>query len=151
MGMKSQGSLVPMGLIALTLGVGAGCKGKEEPPKPDPAVQAPASARPMPARMNTRNPMGPIRVDPQEIKNYRVDVCYYGTLSLRQARDAYLASLGKDEPSEKKIPYFGTPTSGTLPGVAAAKASPKPAAPGAPAASGPAGAQPPIHPELALR
>jgi hypothetical protein len=159
--MKSQGSLVPVGLIALTLGVGVGCKGKEEPPKPDPAAQAPASAHPMPGRVNTRNPMGPIRVDPQEMKNYRIDVCYYGTLSLRQARDTYLASLGKDEPSEKKIPSFGAPPGGTPTGGAAPKATSKPAAPGTPApgapvpgppaASGPAGAQPPARPDLAFR
>jgi hypothetical protein len=48
-----------------------------------------------------------MRIDPQAMKDYRVDVCVYGTLSLFQARDAYLASMGKDEPSEKKIPSFG--------------------------------------------
>lgn len=150
--MKSHGSLVPVGLIALTLGVGAGCK-KDEPPTPDPAAQAPATARPMP-RINTRNPMGPLRIDPQETKNYRIDVCYYGTLSLRQARDAYLGSLGKDEPSEKKIPSFGAPAAGAaLAGGTAAKAAPvKPAAAGAPAATASANA-PPVErrPDFALR
>jgi uncharacterized protein DUF3829 len=68
------------------------------------------------------------RIDPQAMKNYRVDICYYGTLSLRQARDSYLASLGKDEPSEKKIPNFNPP-------------APKPTAPASPSGSASAGAK----------
>ncbi|MFT3776347.1 MAG: DUF3829 domain-containing protein [Minicystis sp.] len=128
--MKSLGSLVPVGLIALALSGVAGCK-KDEPPKPNPAASArtASSAR---GKINTRNPMGPVaKIDPQAMKDYRLDVCYFGTLSLRQARDTYLASLGKDEPSEKKIPSFGIP----MPGASAAT----PAASGA-AAAGPSGA-----------
>ena len=139
--MKSLGSLVPVGLIAFAVTSVAGCN-KDEPPKPDPA----ATTRPASTgrtKLNTRNPMGPIaRIDPQAMKDYRLDVCYYGTLSLRHARDMYLASLGKDEPSEKKIPSFGIP----MPPAAApaasgtASAGPKPTA--QPSASGAASAAP---------
>jgi hypothetical protein len=132
-------------LAALMVGATGGCK-KDEPPKPEPAAQAQesASAR-VPSRHVPRT--GPFnRPDPQVIKDYRIDVCYYGTMSLRQVRDAYLASLGKEEPSAKKIPSFGmpgaTPTSATAaPSSAAASAAKAPpakpsAAPSAAAASG---------------
>jgi hypothetical protein len=146
--MKLLGSLVPVGLIALTLGSVAGCK-KDEPPKPDPAATAKSAATGR-NKLNVRNPMGPVaKIDPQAMKDYRLDVCYFGTLSLRQARDSYLASLGKDEPSEKKIPSFGipSPTGATPPtasGTAAASGAPK--APPAPKASGTPSAAPSAAP-----
>jgi hypothetical protein len=134
--------LVPAALVALALGGGAGCK-KDEPPKPDPAQVKPMnSAR---GKLNLRNPTGPVtKLDPQTMKDYRFDVCYYGTLSLRQARDAYLASLGKDEPSEKKIPSFGLPMT-PAPGASAAasaKAPPAPPVAQKPVATGQASASP---------
>jgi hypothetical protein len=135
--MYSLRSFVPVGLIALALSGVAGCK-KDDPPKPDPAAKPTASAR---NKLNVRNPMGPVaKIDPQTMKDYRLDVCYYGTLSLRQARDSYLASLGKDEPSEKKIPNFGAPAApgaGAAPSASgAASAAPKAPPPAKPAASG---------------
>jgi hypothetical protein len=139
--------LVPVGLVALVLSGGAGCR-KDEPPKPDPAaLKAANSAR---GKVNLRNPTGPVsKLDPQVMKDYRFDVCYYGTLSLRQARDAYLASLGKDEPSEKKLPSFGLPMAPApgAPGASGApKAPPAPPKPAVPGASGSAGpAMPPIE------
>jgi hypothetical protein len=144
--MKLLGSLVPVGLIAFALSSVAGCS-KDEPPKPDPAASAAhphaTSAR---SKLHTRNPMGPIaRIDPQSMKDYRLDVCYYGTLSLRQARDAYLASLGKDEPSEKKIPSFGMPTPPNPAASGAASAGAAPKAPPAPKASAAASAGPLPH------
>lgn len=155
--MKSLGSLVPVGLVALAMSGVAGCK-KDEPPKPDPAA---TTVRPSSSgvrnKLNTRNPMGPVaKIDPQAMKDYRLDVCYYGTLSLRQARDAYLASLGKDEPSEKKIPSFGIPTppsaqpaaSGAASASGAPKAPPAPRPSASAAASGAASAGPvPAMPE----
>src|ERR1700690_1813611 len=143
--MKSLGSWVPVGL-GLMLVMGAGCS-KDEPPKPDPSKLAASAASSAGRRLNNRNPMGPTaKIDPQTMKDYRLDVCYYGTLSLRQARDSYLASLGKDEPSEKKIPTFGIAApppagppaaSGAPPAGPAAKAPAPPAkAPAAPGASG---------------
>jgi len=151
--MKSQGSLVPVGLIALALGGGVGCK-KDEPPKPDPAVTA-ASAAASAHLANRRGPRVP-PFNPQEMKDYRVDVCYYGTFSLRQARDAYLASLGKDEPSAKKIPSFGTPPPPPATGpLAKASSAPAPkAAPGSsavqPVAAGSAGHAPSALPPGAM-
>jgi hypothetical protein len=116
--MKPQRSLVAVGLMALALGAGAGCKKKEEAPKPEPTPPPEAqSARPI-SRHNPRGP-GP-RADPQALKEYRLDYCYYGTFSLRQARDAYLGSLGKDEPSAKKIPSFGLAGAPSTSGTAAA-------------------------------
>ena len=128
--MKSLGSLVPLGLVALALSGVAGCK-KDEAPKPEPSATPARSLATARNRLNPRNPLGPMaRIDPQAMKDYRLDVCYYGTYSLREARDAYLGSLGKDEPSEKKIPSFGVPGS-----------TPTPAASGAPSAA--PGAKPP--------
>jgi hypothetical protein len=131
--------MVPVVLVALAMSSVAGCK-KDEPPAPDPSASArsAASAR---NKLNVRSPVGPVaKIDPQAMKDYRLDVCYYGTLSLRQARDTYLASLGKDEPSEKKIPTFGIPTtpfgaapaaSGSASAGPAAKAPPAPPKPSA--------------------
>lgn len=96
-------SLFPIALVVATAGI-AGCKEDPPTPKPEPA----SSAAPNKGKLNIRNPMAPLaKVDAQTMKEYRSDVCYFGTLTLKQARDAYLASLGKDEPSEKKIPSFG--------------------------------------------
>lgn len=134
-------SLIPVGLLALLLSSTAGCK-KDEPPKPDPAVAAAsASAK---GKMNVRGPLGPMaKIDPQAMKDYRLDICYYGTFTLRQARDSYFASLGKDEPSEKKIPNFGiaappttTPTTAPSGSAKAGAPSPNPSANVAPPASG---------------
>jgi uncharacterized protein YwgA len=97
------------------------------------------------------------RIDPQAMKDYRIDICYYGTLSLRQARDSYLASLGKSEPSEKKIPNFGVPASDAAKPGASAAAKPatppvvKAAASGAPSATPPSPAVPPRPFDFALR
>ncbi len=128
----SSRTLVSVALTALFLGSVSGCT-KNEPPQPDPSVIAPSSnAATTRPKVNVRTPMGPMaRIDPAAMKDYRIDICYYGTLSLRQARDSYLASLGKSEPSEKKIPNFGAPNvDGTKPAASAAPAK----APAAPAA-----------------
>lgn len=125
--MNSRWSVLGIGLLSLSVGGVAGCK-KDDPPKPDPAATATATGR---SKLNVRNPMNPVtKLDPQVMKDYRLDICYYGTMSLRQARDAYFASLGKDEPNEKKIPNFGAASTAT------------PGGPGAPAASGSAKAGP---------
>ncbi|AKT38026.1 DUF3829 domain-containing protein [Chondromyces crocatus] len=104
--MKPVRSLLSIALVLVTSGV-AGCKEDPPPAKQEPVAADSASAKGKP---NMRPPVAPLaKVDPQTMKEYRVDVCYFGTLTLKQARDAYLASLGKDEPSEKKIPNFGNP------------------------------------------
>lgn len=156
----SSRTFVSVALTALFLGSVSGCT-KNEPPKPDPSAVAPSSsaanARP---KLNVRSPMGPMaRIDPAAMKDYRIDICYYGTLSLRQARDSYLASLGKSEPSEKKIPNFGAPNvDGAKPATSGAAVAPKapvapalkPVASGAPSATPPG--PPPARPfDFALR
>lgn len=139
-------SLVPLALMSLAIAASAGCKDDPPPPTPEPASSAAAGNR---AKQQTmRNAPAPIpKVEPQAMKEYRVDVCYFGTLTLKQARDAYFTSLGKDEPSEKKIPSFGVPQPPTPPGAATSSpaAAPKtddkgakpvsPTAPGAKPAS----------------
>ncbi len=118
-------SSVPALLITLVVSGLSGCKDDPPPPSAEPQSSASAAAR---SQRPVRQPPNPTAtVNPQQMKEYRVDVCYFGTLSLKQSRDAYLASLGKDEPSEKKLPNFGIP------------ATPAPAA-AAPAASGSANA-----------
>lgn len=87
----------------------AGCR--DDPPPPtvtaqqDTAASSTASQRKRPdARL--RDTRGP-RVSPEAMKRYRVETCYFGTLGLRYAKDAYLASLGGAEPGPGKIPSFG--------------------------------------------
>ena len=152
----SSRTFVSVALTALFLGSVSGCT-KNEPPQPDPSAVTPSSnaatARP---KLNVRNPMGPMaRIDPAAMKDYRIDICYYGTLSLRQARDSYLASLGKSEPSEKKIPSFGAPNvdaARPAAAVAPTKApAPKPAASGALSATQPGPAVPARPFDFALR
>jgi hypothetical protein len=136
-------SLIPIGLTALFLTSVPGCK-KSDPPAPEREATA-SSAAPAQSRGATASGN---RVDPQTLKNYRLDVCYYGTLTLKQARDSYFASLGKEEPSEKKIPTFGfpLPSSKQAPGATAptSSAAADKAPPGqkAPAAAAGASAQP---------
>lgn len=124
--MLRLGSIVPLVLVFAPT-VLAGCK-KDEPAQPQPDNAPSAVAMPSAkARLPLRNALAPIpKIDPQAMKDYRLEVCYFGTLTLRQARDAYLASLGKDEPSEKKIPNFGMPPAPSpaslIPPIAAAGA-----------------------------
>jgi hypothetical protein len=101
-------SFLPLVLALAPLALG--CKKDEAPtPGPDQASSALTIASGK-GKLPLRTPLAPIpKYDPLDMKLYRLDVCYFGTLTLRQARDAYLGSLGKDEPSEKKIPSFGAP------------------------------------------
>jgi len=145
--MLRLGSIVPLVLVFAPT-VFAGCK-KDEPAQPQPEAAPSAVAMPSArAKLPLRNAIAPIpKIDPQAMKDYRLEVCYFGTLTLRQARDAYFASLGKDEPSEKKIPNFGmppnTPAASLIPPItapAAGSAGPTPSssakAPPVPAPSG---------------
>jgi len=136
---------LPFALLVATTVVGCG----NDKPKPDPSATAGTateSGNPK-GRLNLRTPLAPqVKVDPTATKDYRIDVCYYGTLTLRQARDAYMASLGGAEPSEKKVPSFGgsappAPATGATATPTTKPATPpttttKPATTAAPAASG---------------
>jgi hypothetical protein len=89
-----------LGLVAVAGTMTVGCKGDEpKPAKPDTSASG-SAAKPKP-RVEVP------KMSPQATKEFRIDSCYFGTLSLRQTRDAYLASVGTAEPSEKKIPTFG--------------------------------------------
>ncbi|MDC0743639.1 DUF3829 domain-containing protein [Polyangium mundeleinium] len=133
-------SFLPFVLALAPLTVG--CK-KEEPPAPAPEAKPSAAMLPSgKGKLPLRTPIAPIpKFDPQAMKNYRLEVCYFGTLTLRQARDAYLGSLGKDEPSEKKIPSFGIPGA-SLPPAPPTLVPPKPGGSAAPSAGPVASAAP---------
>ena len=123
--MSSLRSFVSLPFALLVATTVAGCG--NDKPKPDPSATSNTATESGNAkgRLNLRAPLAPqVKVDPQATKDYRVDVCYFGTMTLRQARDAYLASLGGAEPSEKKLPSFG----GTPAPTAAAAGSGTPAA-----------------------
>ncbi len=141
--MISLRSLFPIALVTLSAGAAVGCK-EETPAKPDPAAATSASAGGK-GKLSLRSPVAPTpKVDPQVMKEYRADVCYFGSLSLKQARDAYLGSLGNAAPSEKKLPSFGGAHSPTMPATApggSAGPAARPKASGAPSA-GPAGMLP---------
>lgn len=110
----------------------------EAKPEPAPAATPGVGRIDLKGRANGRQPpMQMPRMDPQTLKEYRIDTCYFGTLSVRQARDAYLASVGKDEPSEKKLPSFGGAPPPVPPAVASDAGAPNPPASGsgAPAAA----------------
>ncbi len=162
--MSSLRSFISVPFALLVASTVVGCS--EDKPKPDPSATSATSTATSSGkgRLNLRTPLAPtVKVDPQATKEYRVDVCYFGTMTLRQARDAYLASLGGAEPSDKKLPSFGgaatpgaapgaTAAPGAAPGTTAKPATPgapataakpaTPAASGAPAASGSAAARP---------
>ena len=143
-------SLVPVALMTLAVAGAAGCKDDPPPPTAEPAGSSSAAGK---ARISPRTQSPMAKVDPQAMKEYRADVCYFGPLTLRQARDAYLASLGKDEPSEKKIPSFGAPTTPPAAGTATPGAGAKPtttATPGAKSTAAPKAAAKPLeHPKPA--
>jgi len=79
------------------------------PPLPEPARSGRAAASGK-AKLNPRDRLSDRRVpkiDPATTKAYRIDSCYFGSLGLKVARDAYLGSLGEAEPGPGKIPEFG--------------------------------------------
>lgn len=139
-------------LVVPVAATSVGCKDK-----PTEATQESASAA------NSNNPHAKlptqtVKVDPIVTKTYRAEACYFGTLSLKQARSAYMGSLGAAEPGPGKIPDFGAANSdapppklgpaGPTPSASpSAKAPPapsaKPAAPPAPPKASGAPATPP--------
>ena len=117
--------------VLLTLGGLSGCK--EDPPPPPPATgsASPAAASGTAAARQQRAKVP--RVSPLSMKRYRVDTCYFGSLGLRVARDAYLASLGGAEPSPTKLPEFGDYSDGEpAPAKAGDADPPKARVPGRP-------------------
>lgn len=105
-------------VVVLGLGVLAACGSNTEATSESASAAGSSSAKKPPA-------VAPKRIDPLVMKTYRADACYYGALSLVQAKAAYLGSLGGGEPGEGKIPEFG------LDALAAAPVKDAPATPSA--------------------
>ncbi len=93
--------------LAIAVLVGSQPSCKEDPPPPPPPLPSAAAAGSGSAKANLKPRTKMPRVSPLSMKRYRVDTCYFGSLGLRVARDAYLASLGGAEPSATKLPSFG--------------------------------------------
>ncbi|MFO0616706.1 MAG: DUF3829 domain-containing protein [Polyangiaceae bacterium] len=85
-----------------------------------------------------------VDIPPLVQKTNLATLCAYGTLSLRNARAAYLGSLGNSEPGPDKIPDFGqTPSPGTNAAPpASGSAAPSSAPSSAPSAKAPPKATP---------
>lgn len=137
--------LTAMFVAALSV---AGC---QDDPAPTPAPEASSTAASK-VETDKKKPTAASKLDPLAVKTYRAESCYFGTLSLRQARAAYMASLGGAEPGDGKIPNFGSATAeregAKVEGLAkvadkpAAGGSAAPKAPAAPSGSAKAAAAP---------
>ena len=137
--MSMRNAFVVLALVGL-----AACKEEPAPstqPEPPPSASGPVRLD-FKGRLNMRQPpLATPRMDPVAVKEHRVDLCYFSTLTLRYARDSYYASLGKDEPSEKKLPSFGASLAQKAPSASVSPA-PAPAPIAAPSAVAGASAQP---------
>ena len=103
---------------ALVLGLGLlACGGNPEAtPEASGSASAPKKAP---------SAVAPKRIDPLVMKTYRADACYFGALSLVQARAAYNGSLAGGEPGEGKIPEFGLDAAPTPPTTDAPAPAPR--------------------------
>lgn len=96
------------GMIAIVTSVGALAACKDDPPPPPPtattaAQSANVKSKPPSDRDRTRVP----RISPETMKQYRVETCYFGSMGLKVAGDAYLESMGDGPPSATNLPDFG--------------------------------------------
>lgn len=114
-------------MTALTMGLGLIACGDDPPAGPEASAASASGARPAMTGDPAKRP------DPLVTKTYRAEACYYGSLALKQARDAYLASLAGGEPSADKIPQFGADPDDAA--KAAPGVPPTPAPTGAPTAA----------------
>ncbi|MBL8742985.1 MAG: DUF3829 domain-containing protein [Myxococcales bacterium] len=125
----SKRSLVAaLGLSVLGL---AGCGSNPE--------AAPEGASASAAKSQATLAPAPKKIDPVITKSSRLENCVYGALALKQARDAYVASVGDAEPSATKIPQFGF----EVPDAPTRDNPTAPAGSGAPSAKGSAAAPAP--------
>jgi hypothetical protein len=94
------------------------CAG-EPPPPPAPPLPPPAAPPPAPTQLAapppppaepsaapTAQPGGIGRIDPEAMKTYRMDVCWYGGFALRRGRDDYLSGLRNGRPGPGRLPVF---------------------------------------------
>jgi uncharacterized protein DUF3829 len=105
--MNKLASFTLCAVVALSGTLLPGCKEDPPPPpataatgdKPKGAAQNRAEAKNAPSRVP--------RISPQTTKDFRVDICWFGSQGLRMVRDAYMASLGGKEPTPEHLPSFG--------------------------------------------
>lgn len=107
--------------LGMTLGLVAGCKKDAPAEETAPTSSAAAAIGSAAAPRLSRS----ARIDPQTLKEYRVEVCAFGSVILKQARDAYLGSVGGGVPSVAKPPvFFKQPKTPAAPEAAAPKGHP---------------------------
>lgn len=139
---RALGAAALLGLSGL-----AGCSDTQQPQAKPEGSAAPQSSELAIKRDKLPTLAPSAKIDPLVMKAYRAESCFYGTLSLKQARAAYLASLGGAAPGPGKIPAFGVdlspetrPTKDGAAPLAAGSAAPVAAGSAAPAAAGSAAA-----------
>ena len=98
------------GLIAM-MSVGALAACKDDPPPPPPpsadTASTAASGKGKPTKPSAQDRTAVPRISPESMKQYRIETCYFGSMGLLLARDAYLASVGENGPSPTNLPEFG--------------------------------------------
>lgn len=93
-------------VVLLVAFASAGCRDDVPPPTSNSAKAAKSAKIRSKARADLAR--GKVRrISPQAMKQYRLDVCRFGTMGLQQVRDTYLASMGDAQPGPDKIPSFG--------------------------------------------
>lgn len=97
------------GLIAMMTSLGAlgACKDDPPPPPPPSADTASATGKAKATKPSARDRTAVPRISPESMKQYRVETCYFGSMGLLVAKEAYMASVGETGPSEAKLPEFG--------------------------------------------
>ena len=118
-------TLILVGALAMGASSLTGCK-EDPPPPPTPAADTATAAASGPAGPKGSSAIPPHhraarmnvpRISPATMKKYRVEACYFGSLGVTVAAEAYQTSLGGAEPSTAKIPSFGEyPETKKLPG-----------------------------------
>lgn len=112
--------------VAVAVGALAGCQ-EDPPPPPPPTALATAQATATvggkgdpAAAMRPRSTQVP-RVDPDTMKRYRVESCFFGSQGLRLLAAGYLESTKAGPPTADRQPSFGTYPNGVKPAKPAEK------------------------------
>lgn len=99
------------GLIAMMTSLGALAACKDDPPPPPPpsadTASTAATGKAKATKPSARDRTAVPRISPESMKQYRVETCYFGSMGLLVARDAYMASVGEQGPSATNLPDFG--------------------------------------------
>jgi hypothetical protein len=123
-------------VLALVLG-GSGLSACKEDPPPPP-LPPPSTAATAQERAAAASGSQVPSYEPETLKRYRAELCFYGAWGLKITRDAYLKSLDGKEPSVDRLPSFGdfaeleanaaAATSATAAATAAPSGKPAPSA-----------------------